>query len=208
MKRIVAYRAAIFVLSTILSVQGWTTDLYRSIAPNGDEKYASQMLDASYVLYRRDVPGDGYETSANIARRDRPQWQLARVDTLIDSLARKYQVDAALVRAIMEVESGFDPNALSHRGARGLMQLMPATAARYGVTNRADVAQNIEAGIRYLKDLLALHNGNIALALASYNAGEGAVAKHGKRIPPFRETMLYVPAVLARREAARKMNSQ
>ena len=78
------------------------------------------------------------------------------------------------------------------------MQLMPATAAQYGVTDPFNPAQNIEAGILHVKYLLALHHGNLALALAAYNAGEGAVARHSGRIPPFRETMLYVPAVLAR----------
>jgi soluble lytic murein transglycosylase-like protein len=78
------------------------------------------------------------------------------------------------------------------------MQLMPATAARYGVTDPGDPAQNIDAGVRHLKDLLNVqHQGNVALALAAYNAGQGAVARHGGRIPPYRETMLYVPAVLA-----------
>ncbi len=85
------------------------------------------------------------------------------------------------------------------------MQLMPATAARYGVTDAGDAAQNIDAGVRHLRDLLNAHQGNVALALAAYNAGQGAVAKHRGRIPPYPETMLYVPAVLA---AAARGNRQ
>jgi soluble lytic murein transglycosylase-like protein len=84
------------------------------------------------------------------------------------------------------------------------MQLIPATAARYGVANPGDPQQNIDGGVRYLKDLIATHNGNVALALAAYNSGERAVSRHGSRIPPFRETMLYVPTVLARYEANKR----
>lgn len=120
------------------------------------------------------------------------------LDTLINRLAQKHAVDAALVRAIIEIESNFNANARSSKGAIGAMQLMPSTAAQYGVRNLQDPAQNIDAGIRHLKYLLALHRGNTALALASYNAGQGTVNKHGHRIPPYTETMLYVPAVLAK----------
>jgi soluble lytic murein transglycosylase-like protein len=116
---------------------------------------------------------------------------------LIEHFARLHQVEPELVAAVVAVESGFNTAAVSPAGASGAMQLMPATAARYGVTNAADPAQNIDAGVRHLKDLLRLHGGNVALALAAYNAGQGAVARNGGRIPPYRETMLYVPAVLA-----------
>ena len=116
---------------------------------------------------------------------------------MIEHYARLHNVPQDLVAALVGVESGFNTRAVSPKGAAGAMQLMPATAARYGVTNPEDPAQNIDAGVRHLKDLLVLHQGNVALALASYNAGQGAVARHGSRIPPYRETMLYVPAVLA-----------
>lgn len=124
--------------------------------------------------------------------------QRSMLEPLITRFSEKHGVDPALVRAMIEVESGFRPGAQSPKGAVGPMQLMPATAARYGARNRFDPAQNIEAGIRYLKDLLDLHGGNVALALAAYNAGEATVARHGQRIPPYRETLLYVPAVLSR----------
>jgi soluble lytic murein transglycosylase-like protein len=114
----------------------------------------------------------------------------------IESAARTTNVPAALIRAIISAESSFNPYALSATGAVGLMQLMPDTAARYGVKNRLDPSQNIHGGARYLRDLLRMFNNNVRLAVAAYNAGEGAVMKHGRRIPPFPETVAYVPKVL------------
>jgi soluble lytic murein transglycosylase-like protein len=110
----------------------------------------------------------------------------------IDSIARRHGVDPLLVRAVIRVESNFDPRAVSPKGAAGLMQLMPETAQRYGVDNRFDPAQNIDGGVRYLRDLMAMFPGNLSLALAAYNAGEGAVLKYGRRIPPYPETQQYV----------------
>lgn len=114
----------------------------------------------------------------------------------IEDAARTYGVDAALIRAVISAESGHNPYARSRAGALGLMQLMPDTAIRYGVNNRLDPVQNIHGGARYLRDLLTLFNNDIQLAVAAYNAGEEAVMRHGRRIPPFRETMNYVPRVL------------
>ena len=110
----------------------------------------------------------------------------------IDSIARRHGVDPLLVRAMIRVESNFDARAVSPKGAAGLMQLMPETAMRYGVDNRFDPAQNVDGGVRYLRDLMAMFDGNLSLALAAYNAGEGAVLKHGRRIPPYPETQQYV----------------
>jgi soluble lytic murein transglycosylase-like protein len=104
------------------------------------------------------------------------------------------------VLSLIDVESRFDPQAISPKGARGLMQLLPATAARYGMhalTELHDPQRNIDLGVRHLKDLLQSNQDNWALALAAYNAGNGAVQR-GQRIPAYRETMLYVPAVLVR----------
>ena len=98
----------------------------------------------------------------------------------------------------MSQESGFTSGAVSPKGAQGLMQLMPDTATRYGVTNPYDVAQSIMGGTRYLKDLLTMFNGRVDLALAGYNAGEGAVMKYGNSIPPYSETRNYVKLILAR----------
>ena len=113
----------------------------------------------------------------------------------IDSIARRHGMDPLLVRAVIRAESNFDPRAVSPKGAAGLMQLMPETAQRYGVENRFDPAQNIDGGVRYLRDLMAMFDGNLSLALAAYNAGEGAVMKYGRRIPPYPESQEYVVRV-------------
>jgi soluble lytic murein transglycosylase-like protein len=122
---------------------------------------------------------------------------------LIRQAAKKFDVDPGLVRAVIAAESNFDPRAVSPRGARGLMQLMPATATRFGVTDVFDPGQNIAGGVRYLRYLLDLFEGNLVLALAAYNAGEGVVQSSGG-VPNFRETREYVDRVLARYGQAAK----
>ncbi len=112
----------------------------------------------------------------------------------ISAAARRFGVEEAIVRAVMHAESAFNPNALSHAGAQGLMQLMPATARRFGVTNAFDPAQNIQGGVEYLAWLLKRFNGDLTLAAAGYNAGEGAVDRH-KGVPPYAETRRYVQRV-------------
>jgi soluble lytic murein transglycosylase-like protein len=97
---------------------------------------------------------------------------------------------------VISAESGYNPNAVSRRGASGLMQLMPDTARRYGVRNVFDPVENVRGGVKYLKDLLAMFNGNLELAVAGYNAGENAVIRAGNRIPPYAETAAYVPKVI------------
>ncbi|HOW61176.1 MAG TPA: lytic transglycosylase domain-containing protein [Candidatus Contendobacter sp.] len=118
---------------------------------------------------------------------------------LIDAIALSEGVDPALVHAVITQESGYHPHARSPAGAVGLMQLMPATGVRFGVARaaRADPAQNVRAGVRYLKWLIRRFHGALPLALAGYNAGEGAVQKYGHQVPPYRETQQYVRLVLA-----------
>ena len=114
----------------------------------------------------------------------------SKYDPLIERFAAKYGVDPVLVRAVIQVESDFNPNCVSHKGARGLMQLMPETAKRFNVTKVHDAEQNIRGGIQYLAYLVELF-GDMPRALAAYNAGEGAVLKYGG-IPPYEETSTYV----------------
>ena len=114
------------------------------------------------------------------------------IDNLIRLNGNRYGVDPYLIYCVIRQESGFRAGVTSHAGAMGLMQLMPGTAARYGVTNPYDPAQSIMGGTRYIADLLRLFGGRVDLALAGYNAGEGAVMKYGNRIPPYAETQNYV----------------
>jgi soluble lytic murein transglycosylase-like protein len=116
----------------------------------------------------------------------------ATVDTFIVESGKRNSVDPLLLYSIMHQESSFKPRAMSYKGARGLMQLMPPTAARFGVRNIWDPQQNIEGGARYMRFLLDLFSGDVRLALAGYNAGEGAVMKYGYQVPPYSETREYV----------------
>jgi soluble lytic murein transglycosylase-like protein len=140
------------------------------------------------------VPGLDIAGSSNLA------WTTgnSKVDSLIKLYGGQYGVDPYLIYCLMSQESSFMSGAVSPKGAQGLMQLMPDTAARYGVTNPYDVAQNIKGGTRYLKDLLTMFNGRVDLALAGYNAGEGAVMKFGNTVPPYDETRNYVKLILKR----------
>lgn len=110
--------------------------------------------------------------------------------------AKETSLDPALIHAVIATESRHNPRALSNKGAFGLMQIMPATARRFNVKDRNDPKQNIVAGAKYLRELLTLYKGDLKLTLAAYNAGPGAVKKYSNHIPPYRETMHYVPKVL------------
>jgi soluble lytic murein transglycosylase-like protein len=124
-------------------------------------------------------------------------WSTGRagLDSLIRQNGSRYNVDPYLIFLVMEQESHFNAGAVSPKGARGLMQLMPGTAARFGVRRPHDPAQNISGGTRYLRELLNRFHNRVDLVLASYNAGEGAVAKFGNRVPPYRETRNYVKKI-------------
>ena len=121
----------------------------------------------------------------------------AKMAPLIAKVAKEFNLDAALLHAIVTVESGYNPEARSPAGAVGLMQLIPETAERFGVKDSTDPLDNLRGGARYLKFLLGMFKDNLELVLAAYNAGEGAVEKAGNKIPNYAETKAYVPNVLA-----------
>ncbi len=174
-------------------------DIFVSHA-SGVPRYATQALDETYLLLlKSDVPAAPAAKRAPPAGRKAP----ADIKLLIEQSALRHQIDPLLLQAVVHTESRYNARAVSPKGAAGYAQLMPATARRYGVTDRFDPAQNIDAGARYLKDLLAQFKGNAALALAAYNAGEGRIDQYGKRMPPYKETMLYVPTVLSHAEGLR-----
>jgi soluble lytic murein transglycosylase-like protein len=118
----------------------------------------------------------------------------AHVEAVIQDAAKRHDVDPELVKAIVRVESNFNPRAVSHKGAMGLMQLVPGTAQRLGVSNVFSPVENVDGGVRYLKYLLGLFDGDLKLSLAAYNAGPGAVERHGG-VPPYRETQNYVKKI-------------
>ena len=142
------------------------------------------------VLSPQDMTQSGEHYNATLLAR------AAQYDSIIERAAVSAAVEPNLLRAVIVVESGFDSRAVSKRGAVGLMQLMPATASRFGVSNLYDPSENVHAGAQYLKFLMNRFGQNIRLVLAAYNAGEDAVARNGGQIPPFTETMAYVPKVL------------
>ena len=149
---------------------------------------SAQAAGARATIYR--------PSESSFADRLRQDLDLDRdgAEKLVREAAERHRVDPALIRAVIETESNWNPTAVSRKGARGLMQLIPSTAQRFGVNDMFNPKQNIDAGVRYLKTLLERYNGNLDLALAAYNAGEGAVDRaHG--IPAFRETVNYVQRV-------------
>jgi soluble lytic murein transglycosylase-like protein len=170
-------------------------DIYTFTDADGITHYSNVPADPRFaVLFRDPVPAAPAAAAAGAGGDWRQR--AALYAALIDGAARGAAVQPALLRAVIAVESGFNPDAQSRKGAQGLMQLVPATARRYGVRQPFDPEQNLRGGAHYLSDLLKRYDNHVDLALAAYNAGEDAVDSHGRRIPPFPETQAYVPAVL------------
>jgi soluble lytic murein transglycosylase-like protein len=165
-------------------------DIYSFVDGSGVTHFSNVPVDARYRLLLATPP------EARAARPENWLRKSAAFEPLIQRAARSQAVRPELVRAVIVVESAFNPHAVSPRGAIGLMQLRPATARRYGVSDAFDPEQNITAGVHYLRDLLARYGNNLELTLAAYNAGEDAVERYGHRIPPYSETQHYVPTVL------------
>ena len=157
--------------------------------PNGDKRY-------KLLRKEGDNPAPQLTGFARPSTWLPSEQLIQQYSPIIERASLTHGVEKALVHAVISAESGYNPYAISRAGAVGIMQLMPDTAKRYGVKNSLDATQNIEGGVRYLKDLLVMFNGNIELAVAAYNAGENAVIKYGNRVPPYAETVHYVPKVL------------
>ncbi|HUN67156.1 MAG TPA: lytic transglycosylase domain-containing protein, partial [Burkholderiales bacterium] len=128
----------------------------------------------------------------------------SRFDIEVRAAAARNGLDPLLVHAVIRAESGYDPRAISRKGAAGLMQLMPETARRYAVSDRFDPAMNLDGGVRYLRYLLGMFAGDLPLALAAYNAGENAVLRSGMRVPDYPETLAYVRRVRGFYESLRR----
>lgn len=148
-----------------------------------------------YKLVRRSQTPKGIGVLAASRSQQFARTDTSAYDRIIKETARRHRVDLALVKAIIHAESAFNPYATSHKGARGLMQLLPSTAAQYGIRDLYDPEQNIQAGVRHLKYLLKKYSHNNRLAIAAYNAGENAVKRY-QGIPPYNETRTYVKRVL------------
>lgn len=171
---------------------------YASYNPLSLSPYRANATHSPYRFKDRGVRG-GYPTFFSNGRSFAGFNQNKnKFSGVIANAAYRNHVDERLVHAVIQTESAYNPSAVSRAGAVGLMQLMPGTARRYGVTNRSDPEQNVDGGTKYLKDLLGMFNYNLGLAVAAYNAGEGAVMKYNNRIPPYPETQNYVKQVLAR----------
>ena len=212
--------ALALALAVALAVPGPAlADLWGYIDENGKAHFAPERLDERYQLFYRgptnlDVPPaavapapvlpplDG--TAGIIFQRVTNSPNVARYAALIDAEAKRQGLDPALVRAVVAVESAFEPAAVSPKGAVGLMQVIPATGERYGLAadrrgsieqKLKDPATNVRIGTRYLSDLIERFDRDLKLALAAYNAGEGAVERYARQVPPFAETQQYVVLV-------------
>lgn len=196
------------LLSAILSDPGLAADIY--VYERGDGSKLITDHPRSEPGYRlvRVYSSDSDDSGIVPVARTRPRSYKIRTtdfDGLIQRVSNEITLDPALIKSVMHAESAFDPRALSRKGASGLMQLMPGTARRYGVTRIFDPQQNVMAGSRYLRDLLKQFKGDMRLALAGYNAGENAVIKYGG-IPPYSETRKYVRKVIELYKSYRSMH--
>jgi soluble lytic murein transglycosylase-like protein len=189
-----AWANAIVILA-LAAIPGFArADVYSFTDGNGVLHFSNVPSDPRYQLL---IAGPT-ETVAASRKGPSINWlaRSSQYDGVISVAAKAATIQAALVRAVIVVESGFNPHAISKKGAIGLMQLLPETARRYGVKNIYDPEQNVRAGAHYLSDLLVRFDSNLELALAAYNAGEDAVERYGRHVPPYRETLAYVPSVM------------
>lgn len=182
------------LLSLLLLVCPASADIYKYVDEEGVMHFTDAPTDRRFKVFMRDLKKDrqlrtNFKLSACYRNPD-------EFEPIIKSLASEYGVDKSLVKAVIHAESGYNPNAVSSKGAQGLMQLMPKTAQGLKVNNSFDPKDNIRGGIRYLRFLLDTFKGDVTLALAAYNAGLSRVSQYGG-VPPYQETRNYISRVLA-----------
>lgn len=196
-------KSSVWLLLTLLSGAA-TAEIYQYTDSSGNVYLTDRRMPSSgYVLEKR-LSFDQYGSKGNkLTRPSGNKWTRAvlkkrrdKLEPVISRVARENSIKPDLLHAVIRVESAYNVKALSPKGAQGLMQLMPQTAKSYGASDPFDARQNISAGARYLRYLLKRYNQNLELALAAYNAGETAVDKYGKKIPPYPETRNYVKKVM------------
>ena len=199
-----------------LAVGAAAAEVYKYTDVQGNVYFTDQRLEgtSSYRLewarlaQEVSVPVRRFAAKRRVVkRRDGLGSRRSRYASLIESVARQFKLDEELLHAVVRAESAYNPKAVSSAGAIGLMQLMPATAERYGVNDIWNPTQNLRGGARYLRDLLEQFDDDLMLALAAYNAGEGAVMRYGNRIPPYPETRNYVFKVIEFLQQARTDNA-
>jgi len=188
-------RLTILLLCLLLLAAPARADIYTYTDASGTVYFSNVPDNKRYTLFMR-TPTEKAATPLTGDPSLSMPGNRTRFTPLVKEAASQNRLDAALLHALITTESGYNPRAMSRKGAKGLMQLMPGTASRYGVSDAFDPAQNVHAGARYLSDLLQIFNQDLNLALAAYNAGEKSVIKYGNHIPPYRETVAYVPKVL------------
>lgn len=187
-------RISFFVLCVALFVLPFfaDADIYKYVDQHGRVHLTDRPNHGGYKRLVKTWKG-WQEATVNYGGLNRNR---KKYEPTIASAAKANRLPPALLHAVITAESAYDPEAISSAGAVGLMQLMPGTAERYGVRNRRDPIANVSGGTRYLRDLLDMFDNNLVLAIAAYNAGENAVIRNGRRIPPYQETQTYVRCVL------------
>jgi soluble lytic murein transglycosylase-like protein len=206
--RIISASGVLYSIVFLICTTWYTTlsaqNLYKYVDRSGSITYTSKKPSGvPYSLVKPKTPSKSVFIQRGLGYSWSSTPKGSTWDDDITFLAKQYRLDPALVKAVIHIESAFNSNAISSAGARGLMQLMPATASRFGVKNSYDPIENMLGGVQYLRWLFERFNGNIRFVLAAYNAGEGAVDKY-KGIPPYRETQEYVKKVIKMAELYRK----
>jgi soluble lytic murein transglycosylase-like protein len=188
----VAVLLLIIIISMSFAMQA-KADIYRYEDDEGIVHFTDAPTDKRFIIFMRDIKKDRLlRTKLGLSRTANP----AEYEQIIKTCSDKYGVSASLIKAVIHAESGYNPNAVSNKGASGLMQLMPGTARSLKVSNSFNPKDNVEGGVKYLRFLLDTFRGDVSLALAAYNAGLNKVARFGG-IPPYAETRTYVNRVLS-----------